>query len=275
MAKIFKSVPVVGTYKVRYQKETAFANKTKKSEQKNKIDKAPATKRDFSDVEKNSISEIQGQKAITDKVAAEESQDKRKNYSADGRLLNDLRSSVERYKKEIEELQVKYQNLQDNLAEQEAAAKKKGYTEGYEEGLSEGKQELIAKLNELKNLYSVFSGEVKAQERAIIAAAKDIGVEIFSNLIGSCYKDAEFIEALVQRSVEKVSKGNIYCVYLSKKDYELITEITDGKKWGDVKMVPDPRVDVGGCIIETENGNWDARIEVQLERILSSLRQAQ
>ncbi len=64
-------------------------------------------------------------------------------------------------------------------------------------------------------------------------------------------------------------------VRVSPDDYEallvepVLIELEDQR--GAIRLVEDPRVMLGGCIVESSRGTLDARLETQIERLKSVL----
>jgi flagellar assembly protein FliH len=95
-------------------------------------------------------------------------------------------------------------------------------------------------------------------------------------IIGREIEREPFIEALVKRALQKLSNRERVVVRVHRNDYMRIREIKeellrkiDGL--GYLEVQEDPRVEEGGCIVETVFGNIDARIETQLANLREEL----
>ena len=64
-------------------------------------------------------------------------------------------------------------------------------------------------------------------------------------------------------------------VHVAQQDFDLMrkfeNEITASGRISEIDFVADPRVTVGGCMIEAETGVWDARLETQLQRLRDAI----
>ena len=159
------------------------------------------------------------------------------------------------------------------VSEIEKEAYEKGFAEGQKAGSEVGEkmaeatlQQYAASLNALNSLRSELFA---TSEREIIRLALEIARKIIKREVAI---DEELILALVKVALARVADQALITVRVNPKDHHAIerhhaaTPETAALSES-VKLVEDPLIARGGCIIETESGTIDARIEEQLREI--------
>ena len=164
------------------------------------------------------------------------------------------------------------------------AIKSEAWEEGWKKGLQEGRE---AGKEEIRK---IFDQKIVVWEKWL-AAIRESRAEILVNLgepilefsfalarkiIGREIEREPFIEAIVERALQKLSNRERVLVRVNRNDYVRIKEMKeellrriDGL--GYLEIQEDPRVEEGGCIVETVFGNIDAQIETQLLNLREEL----
>ncbi|MFH0787907.1 MAG: HrpE/YscL family type III secretion apparatus protein [Pseudomonadota bacterium] len=168
----------------------------------------------------------------------------------------------------------------DNIlqkAQQEAenviAAARETYEEekkrGYQEGFSEGKMSVSEQMMNTvtQSVDYVGSIEEKVAEIVIMALKKIIGQEI---------NDPAFILKIVRNALNMVKNQQQVTIRVSPLQVERVKEklheiMSDLPEIRFIDVVPDQRLNDDDCILETEIGVVDARIDVQIEAIRKAL----
>ncbi|UCF97644.1 MAG: flagellar assembly protein FliH [Spirochaetaceae bacterium] len=177
---------------------------------------------------------------------------------------------IEDAKKQAGELEAEIQGKVDKV-EKEAFAK--GHAEGREEGFQEGRQEVERLIESLQKIISaaiekrneiIQESETQVINLVLLIAKKVIKVisENQRNVV---------INNVVQALRKLKSRGDVV-IRVNLADVELTSEhINDFMKMVEnvksVTVLEDSSVDRGGCIIETDFGQIDARISSQLHEI--------
>ncbi|MBI2974798.1 MAG: hypothetical protein HYY43_04340 [Deltaproteobacteria bacterium] len=144
-------------------------------------------------------------------------------------------------------------------------AKKDGYSDGREEGLAFVTEQL-ASLNGIKEkFYS--SAEPEIVKLVMTIAEKIIGKMVRENEAA--------IKSIVRQAVES-SLGERITVRLNPEDHKVISsaefefrDVLDRTKR--IVFKEDESIKQGGCVVETEVGTIDARLETQLKAIRKAL----
>ena len=73
---------------------------------------------------------------------------------------------------------------------------------------------------------------------------------------------------MIQNVVKTIGTLQPYTLRLSEYDYNILSaHNSEMKKFNIKNLISDDRVELGGCIIDTEKGIFDGRLEVQLARL--------
>jgi flagellar assembly protein FliH len=165
------------------------------------------------------------------------------------------------------------EETQRKASEIEKEAYEKGFSEGQEAGAELGEKMAEASLKQysasLEALNGLRKGLFETSEREVIRLALEIARKIIKREVAI---DEELILALVRVALERVADQALITVRVNPKDYNAIerhraASANGGALGESVKLVEDPLIARAGCIIETESGTIDARIEEQLREI--------
>jgi len=175
--------------------------------------------------------------------------------------------------KENRNSEVKESLIGDNIRDIEEKAYAKGFVRGERAGIESGNEKIESVVNCIKQglaeLKKIKQDIYLETEQEIVNLAMAIARKIVCNEI-SINKDT--VVNVVKGAVEKVEGDEKVKVKLSSKDFEfiknekpeIIDKITNIENAG---FIMDESVCDGGCIIETESGDIDSRIEKQFQAI--------
>jgi flagellar assembly protein FliH len=150
-----------------------------------------------------------------------------------------------------------------------------GYRDGFESGAKEAQRELAARLGDLARI----AGSIRQALMDGIAGAEDAMVEIgfaaACKVIGAAARSEDGVREIVREAMRHVAAKEPLVLRMSARDVETLgadeSEALSAARGARVDIVADDRVTNGGCLIETESGNLDARLEVQLRQLLDAL----
>lgn len=173
-----------------------------------------------------------------------------------------------------------------------AAAEERGYTagysKGYEEGYAKGEREaktyyqrewdsriaqLSAVLDEVLNFRAALVEHYKSDivelaievAKAVIRTDVDRDDSVVLNVIEECLRKASSPTTLTI----KVNLADLPVVVEAKRDIAARFPTLES-----IEVVDDPSVERGGCLIETDSGFLDGRIDQQVDRIKKALDRA-
>ena len=149
--------------------------------------------------------------------------------------------------------------------------------EAYEAGFAQGQQAGESMAESLLKQYSVSLEELNklrkevfsSSERQVIRLALEIAKKIIKREV---VIDEELILTLVKVALDRVADQALITIRVNPKDYHAIerhhTSRPDAGALNEtMKLIEDPLIGRGGCVIETDSGTIDARIEEQLREI--------
>ncbi len=208
----------------------------------------------------------EAERAAFDEVKRKNSQAQKIRQEAE----DEAKRIVEEAKKQAQELEAEIQSKVDKV-EKEAFAK--GFEEGRNQGFQEGRQELERLVDTLQRIISAAIEKrneiIQESETQVINLVLLIAKKVIK-VISENQKNV-VINNVVQALRKLKSRGDVV-IRVNLADVELTSEhINDFIKMVEnaksVTVLEDSSVDRGGCIIETDFGQIDARISSQLNEI--------
>lgn len=147
--------------------------------------------------------------------------------------------------------------------------REKAKKDGFEAGKNEGLEIFTQKLFDLEDVREKF---YKDAEKEIIKLVLSISEKVIGKLV---HEHRGIIEAVVEQALERAI-GDRITVRLNPSD---LAELKENKKdFGNIidrtkrlAFKEDESIEKGGCVVETEVGTIDARIETQLGAIKKTL----
>lgn len=156
------------------------------------------------------------------------------------------------------------------------SGKEEGYKAGYEEGYNEAFQQFSTEFNLIQKirdgLQEYKKEMVRKLEPEIVKLSQYIAEKIIRQKINT---EQSLILSIISFSVKQISQLGKVIIYLNPEDYEYLKsnkrEIEEViNNFDEIKFLEDKRIEKGGCIIETENGNIDTQPTSQL-RIMNRI----
>ena len=183
----------------------------------------------------------------------------------------------EKAQKIIEHAQAEAKKLIDQAKIYGESAKQEAHNEGFKLGKEDGYkaafEEFIKYMDEAKNLITQL---VRERERVLGTVEPELAklsVSIAEKIIGEeLATSQDAVVKIVKSAMQKVKSSEEVTIKVSPDDLDYVrenrdvfTRLVEGLK--NLEIVSDPRVDKGGCMIETNLGSADARVRTQLETI--------
>ena len=146
-----------------------------------------------------------------------------------------------------------------------------------EEGLAEGLAEARALVAPALEAVAEAERQIRAREEDFLRAAERSAVELAlasaEKIVGAAVSArAETVLDVVGGALLRTTARHRLVIEVNPEDLELVSESAEGlaARLGGVQrldVVAERRVERGGCIVRTEEGEIDARIGSQLERL--------
>ncbi len=183
-------------------------------------------------------------------------------------------------KKDAEELKKEAQRLlaesRKRAQEIESEAYEKGFSQGKKDGEEFGRKQFEAMTNRLKRLISTLQDQgsriAEKYESQIINLCVLIASRVIKHEIET---NPEVILSVVKEALSHVVEGTSLILHLNPIDAELIEEKFKDELTGPgkhkININSDPKIERGGCLLETEFGLIDATTKTRLDAIVSSI----
>ena len=211
------------------------------------------------------VSEEEPKKFMSDiiKVAIKKNGIKAKVKSPNGNIVDEYELNKEKF-----EIKKKLKNEYE-----------KGFEEGYKEANDKLKEkyesEVYKKSEEFYNILSSFEEKLNQYESSFDKIVKDISTAIAEKIIKRKLDKDSIFQDTLHETLPKIIGANKIVVKINPVELELLEkeellEVYE-KKYGHIKFEPDEKIEKGGCLIETDIGNVDARISSQINEIARQL----
>ena len=146
-----------------------------------------------------------------------------------------------------------------------------------EEGLAEGLAEARALVAPALEAVAEAERQIRAREEDFLRAAErsavELGLAIAEKIVGAAVSARpETVLDVVGGALLRTATRHRLVIEVNPEDLELVSESAEGlaARLGGVQrldVVAERRIERGGCIVRTEEGEIDARIGSQLERL--------
>ena len=157
------------------------------------------------------------------------------------------------------------------------SARAQGHAEGHAQGLAEAQAVSRDKLHQLDGLIEAAGRSFTAQVSDLEDMAVSIAFEALVKLLGEALVTPSGVQAVVSQVLQQAKDQEKLIVRLSPGDFYLLLQHrpeAPALMQSGIELVPDERVALGGCLVETGAGSLDGRIETQLESLRRVLLQA-
>lgn len=222
------------------------------------------------DPEKEDLSQAMQMEAILEKEKQAET------------MLQEAKASCAMLQQEAQEKQQEIIEQARQQAEQlkedaKAAGHEEGFTAGHAEGMTKAKEECAATIREanakaertMKTAQEEMQTYLQQAENEIL----EITLHIVEKILPQHFIDVpQVILPLIRKALLKVKEQAHVIVHVAPDAYELVLmaqpefqSLLEGK--ASLEVQSDDSLGAGDCILETSNGNVDARLATQLELI--------
>jgi len=195
--------------------------------------------------------------------------------------LSEQEQRLLQLEKSVAELKSRLEKQKSESEEKARREFERGRSEGEAEGARKGKEEACreseARIGELSEKTASFIEHFESSRRRIYAeshhtllrlafavARKILDTELSTN--------RDIVLSTIRKALSYIADRDNLRVRVAEEDYEVVSRneafwksVTD--RLGDMRITADPRVDKGGCVIESNAGDVDARVGVQYDEL--------
>ena len=158
---------------------------------------------------------------------------------------------------------------------------KKSYDEGYKAGLREGQEkaqkELADAVSALRNIVFRYRTKEETLLQSLEQNVFKLAIDISEKIIGSEVKiNRDVVLSVIKKSLALIGGTPRITIKMNPDDLDTVkahidefkNEFSDIKSW---RIEPSNAVDLGGCVIETNDEMIDARIQQMMAQMKSNL----
>jgi flagellar assembly protein FliH len=176
-----------------------------------------------------------------------------------------------------EEAEKEIQIVKDTTAEN---GHREGLERGKREGFDQGREEGRRTYDELVRKWNGLLEGIASERKKLIGELQPLLVDLVSKALTLCLKkeaekSSHLVLGLAEEVLKKAQDRVRLRLHLNPAD---IAEVEDQKARlqlsvgaGSLELMPDARIEKGGCVLETEAGSVDARLSTVVSRIKESL----
>ncbi|HHT41955.1 MAG TPA: hypothetical protein GX014_00940 [Firmicutes bacterium] len=158
-------------------------------------------------------------------------------------------------------------------------AKEAGFSDGYAEGLEEGRRKALERAAELLSLLENTVHEAVRLRTANLQALEDdflkLSVFLADKIVRNHVEtDVSWLQPILKEALESLGTLDQLVVFLNPLDYALLRNHEEDLRLSSrAKLVfeQDPSITQGGCLIESDTGIIDARLERRLGKLANHL----
>ena len=149
------------------------------------------------------------------------------------------------------------------------AIEKTAYENGFREGEQSGREAAERKLEEPMKNYAASIAEIQGLREKLFAQAErdvvQLAIEVAKKIVHrEIQADPQIIQTLVNVALSHVAETGSATIRLHPSDHEALSqthkELQEGAERG-LELKADKSMERGGCLIQTDCGDVDARIE--------------
>ncbi|MEP0859869.1 MAG: hypothetical protein HRF52_00345 [Ignavibacterium sp.] len=159
------------------------------------------------------------------------------------------------------------------------------YVAGFNDGLKDAtnrlqkeySEKLRAKYNQLDEIMNHLAEQSKNQNEIFSQLVIETSFAIAEKIIQREIEKESNILSVIETCLKKVLTANSILIKLNPEDFEVVSndlkELNKSVDVSKIKFEKDEMIEKGGCLVETEIGNADARIASQLNELKRKLEQ--
>lgn len=168
--------------------------------------------------------------------------------------------------------------LAGELVQVHEAARVAGHAAGREDARVEAERTLAQQRSLLQSLASKAEGAWEQECARLGDACVDVVTEALAKVAGPLLTTREAVVGVVVEVLRRVREGRELTIRVCHADLPVLQQdeakLAAALPGRSLTLLADPRVDLGGCIVESRLGSLDGRLEVQLRELYATLRSA-
>ncbi len=162
---------------------------------------------------------------------------------------------------------------EERVAARGAEAERRGFDEGLARGLAEARAQAAGALQAVETAERSIAEIRDAYLKNAEASAVELAFQIAEKVIGATVAaDPEAVLGVVSGALLRTTDRDHLVVEVNPGDFELVRDAASelAARLGGInrmEVISERRVDPGGCVVRTDEGEIDARIAAQMARV--------
>ncbi len=190
---------------------------------------------------------------------------------------NEFLKRIETERRDASPLEKRFRELREQAARDKDKAHQDGLAAGRKQGLAQGQAEAEKVRQHLQGVavaLEEFRQQLFEQSRQELL---ELAFALADRIIGSrSEREQELLLDTIAKCVREILDKTHLKLRINPEQAEFVKENLDNIKSIDetianIGVEPDPRVAQGGCVVETDSGTADGRLESQLEMLRRAL----
>ncbi len=153
------------------------------------------------------------------------------------------------------------------------------YEAGFAQGLAEGRRAAEAEKAEyLRRLGRLVEG-ARLEHRRILREAEEqllvLALAAAGHILGRRLEadEQDLVAAFLAEALREAEGATVVRIRVNPQDYDFVRSVV-AERYGDLGVLADPRVEVGGCVVETASALIDSAPSERLRQVARLFRQA-
>ncbi len=151
-----------------------------------------------------------------------------------------------------------------------------GFSDGYENAKNEVekiyKERFIKKVDEFNKILNTVDEKISGYDQEFENVVIRLSFEIAQKIARREIQKESTIQEVLKDSLRKILGANSVIIKIHPDDYKILNEdknknIFFDESFSKIKFEQDDRIELGGCVVETEIGNVDGRVSSQFNEL--------
>ena len=155
-------------------------------------------------------------------------------------------------------------------------AKQSGYSHGFSEGFAEAEAKLASEFSHVKALIESIPAAIQESRLQLSDEIADIILLIIKQFFINQQQNKDSIALQINQLLNQLNDKQNIELSVHPKDLTLLQQgklKIDAKACKNLRIVPDDNLRLGGCVVKSEHGVFDASIERQIDNLKQVLLQ--
>ncbi len=191
--------------------------------------------------------------------------------------MEELDQSIARRQAKLEEDFLRAKTMLSEAEEKSREIYEEAYAKGLRHGQSAGEAKVVEEAKELMDYIESLGQAISVSQEEIITSAEESIGKLALAIAGKIVRreiqmDESVVQGIVRDSLDAIKGVNAIKLKVNVRDMDRIRDCKEVLLQApghlkDFKVVVDPRIEQGECVVETDFGIVDARIDSQLQEI--------